>query len=192
MDTLKGKTLLLVVLVVCSFLSEDVQGKDINYKDLPGIPCDRDGGHQENCKPSNPANPYKRGCSPDTETERYGTKWDEDGSRRSSCLRGNKAEAESFCLQCTAVRHCLAKKDFRLPRDDGTRGSMSRELNHLVMKKTVNHRSQQIHTRGAAVQLQVVVVAESCQDIVGTFKLFKEGKVGKNFKERPKTADLRG
>lgn len=71
MDTLKGKTTLLVVLFVCAFLSEGVQGKFIDYKDFPRFSCPGGRDHEGNCKPlkSNPipkGEVTKRDCSPAT------------------------------------------------------------------------------------------------------------------------------
>ncbi|KAL2548042.1 Rapid ALkalinization Factor [Forsythia ovata] len=126
MDTLKGKTLLLVVLVVCAFLSEDVQGKEIDYRDLPGIPCDRDGGHEGNCRPSDPVNTYTRGCSPITDEVKRninGIKRDEDGSRNTSCLCGSEVEVESFCLRYTSMRHCLARLGDVISMEEGSLGA---------------------------------------------------------------------
>lgn len=72
MDTLKGKTMLLVVLLVGAFLS-GVQGKAVDYKDFSRSPCTGNGAHEGNCKPLKPlpiekgaVNPYERGCSPIT------------------------------------------------------------------------------------------------------------------------------
>jgi hypothetical protein len=71
MDTLKGKTTLLVVLLVCAFLSEGVRGKYIDYKDFTR--CAGRVDHEGKCKPVDPlpiekgaVNPYQRGCSPIT------------------------------------------------------------------------------------------------------------------------------
>lgn len=63
MDALKGKTMLLVVLLACAFLSEGVQGRSIDFRNLPNYSCAGRGDHKENCKPKKVVvNPYKREC----------------------------------------------------------------------------------------------------------------------------------